>query len=123
MKHTLAIPFLLALCGCGGDPESQKPPSPTGEVRLGMTPDQVAAAAGTPDRTINTSGTHGFEIRWTYKKSRHLVLKGAPGADQSFPRTFRKGEPGADQDFPRGCQLVFGAGGRTLTSVLPLGVP
>ena len=92
------------LAGCGGKTETpQAPPEKaSGVVRLGMTPDEVAEAAGVPDRTTNVAPGDGtLDIHWTYRRHRHLVLKG-------------EGET-ADRDFPAGCILVFGHDGQRLT--------
>ena len=101
MRRTICLAALATLlAGCGGKAEAPAPPAPAGEVRLGMTPDEVAAAAGVPDRTTNVSGPGSLDIHWTYRKHRHLVLKG-------------DGVP--DREFPAGCILVFGHDGRRLS--------
>ena len=102
-KRIVALSLLLAGCGAPSEAPPPSEPAPPGEVRLGMTPEEVVKAAGPNDfsNTV-TTGDGQILILWTYKKRRHLVLKD---------------EKKGDQDFPKGCILTFGEGGRKLVEV------
>lgn len=100
---------LATLAGIGGCGAAPRPaPDVPGTLKLGMTPEEVVAAAGTPDRqTLLEAGTSALEIIWTYRRDRRV--------------RFQDGD--AVRDFPRGCSLSFSGDGRHLTEVRPAGIP
>ena len=111
MKTAITLVLLATLGGCARTEAELPPATAIGEVRLGMTPDEVFRSAGRPDVTNTLAPGDGtLTVIWTYKKYRHLALKG-------------QGEGAPDRDFPKGCILTFGKDGKRLTSADPPAIP